>query len=411
MLFKVISAAVLVATSGLLGGLSVAHAQGAGDFNGPAERPPASFTGQQFVDSRGCVFLRAGYGAQVNWVPRVSRDRKPLCGYPATFGAKGAAAVAAAPEAPAATPVPAKPAASAVAVAAPPKVVAPKPAAPKTATAKTGQIPPETYVAPRPVNLQPLPATTAGPVLVADATPGSVIGARRIACYTSAPVAQVVQLANGGRAVVCTRGDGTLEGWRPPLYPRGAAPGVALGAPGRDGSYAGGTALAAAPSAVQPPPGYVAAWKDDRLNPLRGQGTPAGQAAQDEIWTREVPARLVAEAGAPRRKVTAAPQATFSTKSEPRAVAGLAAQPQPRVAAKAAAGAIYVQVGTFGVPANAEGASARLSALGLPVGKGNLTRGGKALRVVYAGPFASLAEAQAGLGLARRAGFADAFIR
>ena len=69
-----------------------------------------------------------------------------------------------------------------------------------------------------------------------------------------------------------------------------------------------------------------------------------------------------------------------------------------------------MQVGSFGLPSNAEGAANRLAALGLPVATGHITRGGKALQIVYAGPFATDAEAQAALAAVRGAGFGDAFV-
>ena len=67
-----------------------------------------------------------------------------------------------------------------------------------------------------------------------------------------------------------------------------------------------------------------------------------------------------------------------------------------------------MQVGTFGVPTNAEGAAGRLKGLGLPVARAKLKGG--ALTVVYAGPFGSAAEAKSALSAARGAGFGDAVI-
>ncbi len=51
----------------------------------PAEFPPSSFTGNQFVDSEGCAFIRAGVGGAVTWVPRVDRRRNQLCSFQPTF--------------------------------------------------------------------------------------------------------------------------------------------------------------------------------------------------------------------------------------------------------------------------------------------------------------------------------------
>jgi SPOR domain len=247
----------------------------------------------------------------------------------------------------------------------------------------------------------PLPAAVAtAPVAVASAG-GS---GRQIGCFSNTPVPVRVALTNGGTAVLCTRGDGTLEGARAPIYPQGSGPGASLTEPQ---FAARGTArparIAAATGAAQaavptPPPGYRAAWDDDRLNPRRAVGTAAGQAAQDQIWTRETPARLVSEvaaAEAPQGTVTA------STKTEPTAP----------VRQAASGNGLYVQVGTFGVAANAAGARATLQSLGLATARANITQGGRALTIVLAGPFGSAAEAQAALNAARGAGFSDAFLR
>lgn len=48
----------------------------------PAELPPPDYAGLQYVDSKGCMFARAGNGSEVLWIPRVSRKGVPVCGNP-----------------------------------------------------------------------------------------------------------------------------------------------------------------------------------------------------------------------------------------------------------------------------------------------------------------------------------------
>jgi hypothetical protein len=48
----------------------------------PAEVPPPDYAGQQYVDSKGCLFMRAGPKGDETWIPRVTRDGVPLCDNP-----------------------------------------------------------------------------------------------------------------------------------------------------------------------------------------------------------------------------------------------------------------------------------------------------------------------------------------
>jgi cell division septation protein DedD len=177
----------------------------------------------------------------------------------------------------------------------------------------------------------------------------------------------------------------------------------------------------------KPPKGWAYAWKDDRLNPLRGVGTPQGQAQQDMVWQQTIPMVLVTEAPpqtafqhalglqnrVPVAQVTtrastmsAAPARKPSTqKAAP--VVQVAATP----AAPQASGSYLIQVGSFAQASNAQAVIARLSSLGLPVSTAKTTRKGKALQVVYAGPFSSGAEASSGLTTVHGAGYSDAFLR
>ncbi len=304
---------VLAAFLTLSASVFMAQAQSIADIGGPAELPPASFAGNQYVDSRGCIFMRAGVGGRVVWAPRLNSQREVLCGYPPTFGAPAApVAVAEAPPAPA-------------------DVVTPAPVDVRPAAVASVVAPPSAPRVPRAVR----PGQGYTPVAPAAT-------ARRIGCFTNTPVPMRVRLTNGGTAVLCTRGDGTLEGARAPIYPPGSGVGASLSGP---------------EFAARPP-------------------------------------------AAAHARVTAPPMATARVTQEPATIR------QPATAAR-----LYVQVGAFAVPSNATGARERLKALGLSTARANAQQGGRALTIVFAGPFTSSGAAHAALNAARSAGFDDAFIR
>ncbi len=48
----------------------------------PAELPPKDYAGQQYVDSKGCLFLRAGQKGKDTSIPRVTREGVPICNQP-----------------------------------------------------------------------------------------------------------------------------------------------------------------------------------------------------------------------------------------------------------------------------------------------------------------------------------------
>jgi hypothetical protein len=361
-----------IAALALLSGL--AAAQTVREIPGPRDLPPAGFRGAQFVDSQGCVFVRAGLDGQTIWVPRVNAQRKVLCGYPPTaFAASAPAAVPAAPKAVAPVAAPA-PATAPVAVPARPARIA-EAEEPRRKQAND-------YIdAPR-----------------AGTAPGT------LRCPARAPIAERVPLTTGGSVLLCVSREGLVGS-------AAAVPEAAVTRPAR----VAGTAPAAKPGAtktarsaplaitltepedgidlVKPvvPKGYKLAWKDDRLNAKRARGTPGGQAAQDLVWTRDTPARLVtrAERAKLREQGTTL---SVSTKGSP-------------------GRARFVQIGSFAETANARAAGAQLAAIGLPVAVGTAKSGGRNLQVVMAGPFGGEAEAKGALAAVRRAGFTDAILR
>lgn len=174
------TASVILATCALfLAPVGVGIAQQSPSLStapGPAELPPRSFQGRQYVDSRGCIFIRAGVGGATRWVPRVRRDRSVICGAQPSLPR---AAQAATPQnAPVPRPAPTPRATASATVTAAPAASAPPTAAPATiqstepviARAPAAAAPREITVAPEPQRratatapARPAPRQTAAP--------------------------------------------------------------------------------------------------------------------------------------------------------------------------------------------------------------------------------------------------------
>lgn len=382
----ILSGAAIFAAGVLLFSVQPISAQSVRALGGPAEMPPATFQGQQYVDSRGCVFMRAGVGGKTTWVARIGQDRRPICDAVSMAEAK---ARLDAPQLASQT--------QSQIVMLPEPKAAGKPMA--TVASK--------MQAKRQIGLQapvvvPGLNTTAASSLALPFTATVPSVSRNLRCPAKAPVLARMAMRSGGTVLVCTRGDGTATGWVSAGYPAGVG-GTLLNAQGdqvaanrqQNRSIAGAnvqTVIAGvpilAPQTEQRQ--YVAAWKDDRLNPLRGQGTAQGWAMQAQVWTQKAPARLVVTTAA--KNADAEPRLSQSTMSGDQA-------------------SRYVQVGTFGNANNVANVVGALAAMGLPVAKSRMTKSGRELVIVLAGPFGSSQAAQSALGMARQAGFGDAFIR
>ncbi|MFL4468443.1 SPOR domain-containing protein [Tateyamaria armeniaca] len=346
----------------------------------PAELPPASYRGAQYVDSKGCVFIRAGIDGNVTWVPRVNRQRELICGQtPTLSGAQRTIA---------ADPV------------RPPVAAAPAPTATQPA--------PQATQRPRPA---PRQVTTAAPRRTTQ--PAAPTAVRRPATVPSpAPARTVVRKAPEVGTVQSTVSPKTR------VLPRHVY----------DQRAARGT--------FPVPKGYRPVWEDDRLNPRRAEQSLEGIARTRLIWTQTVPRRLVDTATG--RDVTSKvalvyPYTDAATQQRELGTVTLVhrnGQLQKRIVrnkAKASATAApaqaaptrvkasstdrYVQVGTYAVPANAQAAAQRILRAGLPARIGQVQRGGKSYQVVLAGPFANGAPLAQGLQKSKVAGFRDAFIR
>lgn len=247
--FKLVSVSVLA-----LGLATASHAQSLKNSRGPANLPPASFKGPQFVDNRGCIFIRAGRGGNVNWVPRVSRDRKQICGLQPTFANT--------------------------------RVATP---APKTTTRVVKGPAPTTRVV-----RAPKPATR---VVRAPAPTTRVVRhPKKVVRTVRAPKPQVQTAPAGSKVTRCKVSALSAKymnknGVR--CGPQATSPRSVVGQTSQLRGPKGANRKIREARTIHPPKGYAAAWDDGRLNPLRGVGTTSGKAQMNLIWSQTVPRYLI----------------------------------------------------------------------------------------------------------------------
>jgi sporulation related protein len=361
----------LIAASALAGGLGLGLAQAQTAERQPTEFPPDSFKGKQYVDSEGCVFIRAGIDGNVSWVPRVTRDRKIVCGFAPSLPSQVASAEVVPEE-------------TEVAAAAPETSPSPvvKPERTAKAKAKPRRKAPvvRRQTAPKPVPVASVDVFPKPPVNLRTAASG------RVEITPQTRIAPVHVVANR----VNTRN-------------------------------------------VTIPRGYRRVWDDDRLNPHRAEQNLDGRNDMLLVWTQTVPRRLIDQrsgrdmtASVPlvypyvdlarqrqglgevtivekdgqrmkriirnQRPVAVVRPPVLSSRSAPKVPL---ARPEVRVAPKVTDNATrYIQIGLFTTPAKAKAAAQRIARMGMPARIGKKRQGGKLYSMVQAGPFAGQAAAQ-----------------
>lgn len=455
---RIIAAAILVVASST----GITSAQALRDAGPPAEFPPASYKGKQYVDSRGCMYIRAGIDGNVTWVPRVNRQRQLICGQrpslspsqlagaaPRPQTAPEAVEITLAPQDRRAAPTTAAPAPRAErptpsqgpaptvfggapkSDAAPSAAPAPAPTPRRTAAARPARKP---SPAPAPTVFggasaaKPAPATAPAPRRSAKVKPGrnpspspspgpapTVFGGKPVAkpAATQKPARAVLRKAapvqSDTARIVRRHIDENRQNARNVSIPPGYR---AVWTDGRLNPHraerTAAPSVTAARAAV--PRGYRAAWEDQRLNPGRARGSAAGDAATDAIWTRELPRRLAPapSRGAPAKAQVTARNGRSPYWTPPAAAAAPVARLSTRSAPALASKPRYVRVAVYGSDAGARAAAVALAKSGLPIRLGTLHRGNERSRVVLAGPFTSDAAARAALKRLHQSGHSGA---
>jgi hypothetical protein len=286
---RIIASTLVITTSVLVTAAADADAQTVQNVAPPAETPPSSYTGKQYVDSRGCIYVRGGIDGAVTWVPRVGRDRRQICGYKPTAVAGATAA-------------PSEPADAPVVAAAPVENPAENIAAAEPENTQTTTALPEPQDDPKP---------KAKPQTVAAATSQLAPVAAKKPKRAAAPTVTTVAAASSGSGTVEVQQPQSLaqlplttrvvprhvyenrQNVRTVKIPKGYRP---VWDDDRLNPYRAERTLAPAvvQRRVKVPRGYAIVDRhDDRFNAQRGVLTAQGDAQTDLVWSNEVPRKLI----------------------------------------------------------------------------------------------------------------------
>ncbi len=308
----------IIAVLASMASVSVGTAQSVNSKVAPAEFPPETYRGAQYIDSRGCVYIRAGVTGNISWIPRLTRKRTHICGQTPTQVAGATSQQRARPQpqviqltldederlAESQAQSPSRRAAGQVAAAATAQVQ-PKPSPLKRRAATSAAVTrtqPAQGLIPDTAPISTVAARTASPTV--QAATGTAV------CPEKSAVSQRHIARDSRFAFRCgPQAGGNLTAGSGAVAAAPAAKPVAIKR-AKDVGRAGAVASTSLPGntrvlprhvaqqranvgSFKVPKGYRPAWDDDRLNPRRAEGTLAGRDRMNLIWTSDVPRRLI----------------------------------------------------------------------------------------------------------------------
>ncbi len=385
----------------------------------PAEFPPASYKGSQYVDSRGCMYIRAGIDGVVDWVPRLNRQRKHICGQAPTRVA-GTTSRPVQPGAELITLPASQQPAQTTAPAAAQTVATTKPATPSAAAVKATPPAPQPaaapVVSPKPAAVAPaaVPSAPAQPTCPGVSSlsaqyinPGARCGPQESRPDVYVPPQSHMRLTPNSRIMPAhvyqqRRFSRDLEvpaGYRrvweddrlnPQRTVRTLKPAVIT-------------------HQTMAPQGYTYADRaDDRHNSQRGLRSVDGDAQMAMVWTNTVPRRLIEQPIDLEIVKVRRTNAHSTAEIDQSSIMRLSTRSAPDAEAPVVRRSRYVRAATFADAEVAASAARQLAGAGLPVRLGNLDRNGKIFKVVLAGPFSDDSGANAALTTVRNAGYPGA---